>query len=56
MVVLMILLMGILTDILRGSDGCYSDGCSNNSPDGYPDDSSDGYPDDSPDEFCLVLF
>ena len=25
MVVLMILLMGILTDILRGSDGCYSD-------------------------------
>ena len=24
--VLMILLMGILTDILRGSAGCYSDG------------------------------
>ena len=48
MVFLMILLMGILTDILRGFDGCYSDGCSNNSPDGYPDD--------SPDEFCLVLF
>ena len=52
MVVLMILLMGILTDILRGSDGCYSDGCSNNSPDGYPDDSPDGYSDRYPEGFC----
>ena len=47
MIVLIILLIGILTDILRGSDGC-----SNNSPDGYPDDSPDGYSDRYPEGFC----
>ena len=52
MVVLMILLMGILTDILRGSDGCYSDGFSDDSPNGYPDDSPDGYSDRYPEGFC----
>ena len=38
--VLMIIPMGVLTGILRGSAGYYSDGCSYDSPNG----------------FCLVLF
>ena len=36
----MIIPMGVLTGILRGSAGYYSDGCSYDSPNGY----SDGYP------------
>ena len=38
--------------VLMGFVGCYSDGCSNNSPDGYPDDSPDEYSDRYPEGFC----
>ena len=39
----MIIPMGVLTGILRGSAGCYSDGFSDDSPDGYSDRYPEGF-------------